>query len=152
MFSCRNVTHSPESYDKADVDPRNGRPLDVGTHGLETAGNAKQSDNFFEKALLKAQESDHVAKGNVPEVKAVGNAHSHGIGPHPIVPVVAANGSIPVTDNCRRVKGVWLCFGGGGYDFQHNALRNTNNSLKVLFCIWQDRVCSVILDISNCQY
>jgi hypothetical protein len=20
-----------------------------------------------------------------------------------------------VTDNCKRVKGVWLCFGGGGY-------------------------------------
>lgn len=53
--------------------------MDTGTHGLETPGNAKGSDNFFEKALLKAQESDHVAKGNVPEVKAVGNGHSHGM-------------------------------------------------------------------------
>lgn len=96
------------------MDPRSGKSLDVGTHGLETAGNAKQSDNFFEKALLKAQESDHVAKGNVPEVKAVGNGHSHGMGPHSIARVVVANGSVPVTDNCRRVKGVWLCFGGGG--------------------------------------
>ncbi|RDB23740.1 putative inactive purple acid phosphatase 29 [Hypsizygus marmoreus] len=86
----------PESYVKADVDPRTKKPLDVGMHGLERPGNAKTNAGFFEKALLMAHESDHVAKGDAHEVKVVGNGHCH------------------VTENCRRVKGVWLCFGGGG--------------------------------------
>ncbi|KAH8832657.1 Metallo-dependent phosphatase-like protein [Flagelloscypha sp. PMI_526] len=86
----------PESYSKADSHPQTGRPLDVGTHGLEGPGNAKKSDGFFEKAILQAKESAHAAQSRRLEVKAIGNGHSH------------------VTDNCRRVKGIWLCFGGGG--------------------------------------
>lgn len=86
----------PESYSKADTDPRTGKPLDVGIHGQESPGNAKKNDGFFEKAILKAPESDHTAKGNALEVKVIGNGHCH------------------VTENCRRVKAVWLCFGGGG--------------------------------------
>ncbi|KAI0037808.1 hypothetical protein FA95DRAFT_1613865 [Auriscalpium vulgare] len=86
----------PETYGKADSDRDTGRPLDVGIHDLEGAGNAKYNDGFFEKALLSAKESDHRGSGGVPEVKVVGNGHCH------------------VTENCRRVKGVWLCFGGGG--------------------------------------
>ncbi|KAG5647444.1 hypothetical protein DXG03_009374 [Asterophora parasitica] len=91
------VSHfRPEAYATADTDPRTRKPLDVGTHGLEGPGNAKGSAGFFEKAVLQAQENDHVGKGNVLEVKAIGNGHCH------------------VTENCRRVKGVWHCFGGGG--------------------------------------
>ncbi|KAJ3496764.1 hypothetical protein NLJ89_g10439 [Agrocybe chaxingu] len=86
----------PESYAKPDINPQTGKALDVGIRGQEPAGNAKKSDNFFEKGLLTALESEHVAKGNAPEVKVIGNGHCH------------------VTENCRRVKGVWLCFGGGG--------------------------------------
>ncbi|KAI0259375.1 Metallo-dependent phosphatase-like protein [Gloeopeniophorella convolvens] len=85
-----------ESYGKADVDPRTGRPLDVGSSDLEEPGSGKKNDGFFEKGLLHALETPHRGAGGVPEVKVVGNGHCH------------------ITDNCRRVKGVWLCFGGGG--------------------------------------
>ncbi|KAF8956921.1 Metallo-dependent phosphatase-like protein [Flammula alnicola] len=87
----------PESYSKADMNPKTGRPLDVGISGQEPPGHAKNSDGFFEKGILKAMESEHVANGNVHEVKVIGNGHCH------------------ITENCRRVHGVWLCFGGGGY-------------------------------------
>ncbi|KAI0630843.1 Metallo-dependent phosphatase [Trametes polyzona] len=85
-----------ESYSAADVDPVTGRTLDVGQHDLESPGASKHQDGFFEKGLLQATESDHRAAGRIPEVKVVANGHCH------------------VTENCRRVKGVWLCFGGGG--------------------------------------
>ncbi|KAL0953331.1 hypothetical protein HGRIS_004576 [Hohenbuehelia grisea] len=86
-----------ESYDiKPDIDPATNKALDVGLHNLEKGGAPKRSDGFFEKALLKAKESEHVSNEAIPEVKVVGNGHCH------------------VTENCRRVKGVWLCFGGGG--------------------------------------
>ncbi|KIK09009.1 hypothetical protein K443DRAFT_672049 [Laccaria amethystina LaAM-08-1] len=85
----------PESYSKADIDSQTKKPLDVGLHDLESAGNAKKSDGFFEKGILKALESDHITN-TIQEVKVIGNGHCH------------------VTENCRRVKGVWLCFGGGG--------------------------------------
>ena len=70
---------SPQSYSKADTDSRTGKPLDVGIYGQEKPGNAKESDGFFEKAILKAPESDHTAKGNALEVKVIGNGHCHGM-------------------------------------------------------------------------
>ncbi|RDX54151.1 Metallo-dependent phosphatase [Lentinus brumalis] len=85
-----------ESYSAADVNPATGLPLDVGQHDLEESGAAKKQDGFFHKGLLQALESDHRAGGRATEVKVVANGHCH------------------VTENCRRVKGVWLCFGGGG--------------------------------------
>ncbi|PCH44068.1 Metallo-dependent phosphatase [Wolfiporia cocos MD-104 SS10] len=85
-----------ESYTAADIDPLTGAPLDVGTHDLEGQGSAKKQDGFFTKGLLQALESDHRATSNAREVKVVSNGHCH------------------LTDNCKRVKGVWLCFGGGG--------------------------------------
>lgn len=85
----------PESYSKADIDSQTKKPLDVGLHGLESPGNAKKSDGFFERGILKALESEHITN-NIQEVKVIGNGHCH------------------VTENCRRVKGVWFCFGGGG--------------------------------------
>ncbi|EPT01283.1 hypothetical protein FOMPIDRAFT_1023369 [Fomitopsis schrenkii] len=85
-----------ESYAAADTDPISGKPLDVGLHDIEGQGSAKKQDGFFHKGLLQAMESDHRAGGNAREVKVVSNGHCH------------------VTENCRRVKGVWLCFGGGG--------------------------------------
>ncbi|KAF9478252.1 phosphatase DCR2 [Pholiota conissans] len=86
----------PESYAKPDVNPLTGKLLDVGISGLEPPGHAKNSDGFFDKGVLMASESVHAANGNVHEVKVIGNGHCH------------------VTENCRRVQGVWLCFGGGG--------------------------------------
>lgn len=67
----------PESYTPADADPRTGKPLDVGIHGEEAAGNAKGTDGFFEKALLTASESEHVSSGTEHEVKVVANGHCH---------------------------------------------------------------------------
>ncbi|KIM83051.1 hypothetical protein PILCRDRAFT_819843 [Piloderma croceum F 1598] len=85
-----------ESYSQPDKDTHTGASLDVGLRGLEPKGAAKKNEGFFEKALLAAMESEHLAKGSAREVKVVGNGHCH------------------LTENCRRVKGVWLCFGGGG--------------------------------------
>ncbi|OBZ66763.1 putative inactive purple acid phosphatase 29, partial [Grifola frondosa] len=85
-----------ETYSAADVNPTTGKPLDVGVHDMEPNGAAKKQDGFFHKGILQAMESDHRAGGNAREVKVVANGHCH------------------VTENCRRVKGVWLCFGGGG--------------------------------------
>ncbi|THH27295.1 hypothetical protein EUX98_g6887 [Antrodiella citrinella] len=84
-----------ESFSAADVDPRTGKPLDFGEQ-LEGNGNSKKQDGFFHKALLQAMESDHTARGTAREVKVVSNGHDH------------------ITDKCRRIKGIWNCFGGGG--------------------------------------
>ncbi|KAH9926297.1 Metallo-dependent phosphatase [Epithele typhae] len=84
-----------ESYSAADINPETGRPLDVGISDMEASGAAKKQEGFFHKALLEAFESDH-RTSRAPEVKVVANGHCH------------------LTENCRRVKGVWLCFGGGG--------------------------------------
>jgi hypothetical protein len=86
----------PEAYSKADIDPSTGKPLDVGISDLEGKGSAKGNDGFFEKGLMGALESNHRAGGVYREVKVVANGHCH------------------ITENCRRVKGVWMCFGGGG--------------------------------------
>ncbi|EMD38734.1 hypothetical protein CERSUDRAFT_72042 [Gelatoporia subvermispora B] len=85
-----------EAYAKADTDPRTGLPLDIGLHDLEENGASKKQDGFFHKGVLQALEADHRAGGGAPEVKAIANGHCH------------------VTENCRRVQGVWMCFGGGG--------------------------------------
>ncbi|KIK90771.1 hypothetical protein PAXRUDRAFT_831401 [Paxillus rubicundulus Ve08.2h10] len=85
-----------ESYGTPDRDVRTGQLLDIGLHGLEGPGAAKKSDGMFEKGLLKALESEHRAGGVIPEVKVVANGHCH------------------ITEDCRRIQDVWLCFGGGG--------------------------------------
>ncbi|KAJ7281601.1 Metallo-dependent phosphatase-like protein [Mycena rebaudengoi] len=88
----------PETYAQPDTDGK-GRPLDIGITGAETKGSADNSDGFFEKGILAALESDHVNMNTghgIQEVKVIGNGHGH------------------LTENCRRVKGVWFCFGGGG--------------------------------------
>ncbi|KAJ2934881.1 hypothetical protein H1R20_g2293, partial [Candolleomyces eurysporus] len=85
----------PETYNKADLDSQS-RPLDKGISGQEAPGNANTNDGFFEKGIMQALESDHMSHAAIPEVKVIGNGHCH------------------LTENCRRVKGVWFCFGGGG--------------------------------------
>ena len=59
------------------MDTRTGARLDVGLHNLEPKGSAKKNEGFFEKGLLKAMESDHLAGGNAREVKVIGNGHCH---------------------------------------------------------------------------
>jgi len=72
-----NLLSRPESYSKADIDSQTKKLLDVGLHDLESAGNAKGSDGFFEKGILKALESDHITN-TIQEVKVIGNGHCHG--------------------------------------------------------------------------
>ena len=69
----------PESHiSKADINPLTSKPLDVGLSGLEGDGNAKKSEGFFEKGVLKAMESANVAN-KAHEVKVIGNGHCHGV-------------------------------------------------------------------------
>ncbi|GJJ11195.1 hypothetical protein Clacol_005427 [Clathrus columnatus] len=83
-----------QAYNDADVDPVTGKTLNVGQQ-LDGKGSPKKNVGFFDKAVLSAPESED---GVGREVKVIGNGHSH------------------VSENCRRIRGVWLCFGGGGFD------------------------------------
>jgi hypothetical protein len=78
-FLLLTVIISPESYSRADKASGTDKLLDIGISGQETPGSAKHNGGFFEKAILKAPESDHTAKGNALEVKVIGNGHCHGI-------------------------------------------------------------------------
>lgn len=111
-----NIFQSPETYYKPDRNPVSGKALDLGTSDLETPGNAKKNDGFFAKGVLQALESDHVSKRKVPEVKVIGNGHCH-CRQYPFshhTQNTDVRNSCKVTENCRRVNGVWFCFGGGG--------------------------------------
>jgi hypothetical protein len=81
----------PEAYNSADLDRYTSKPLDVGQR-LDAPGAPKHNSGFFEGGVLKMPESE---EGGT-EIKVIGNGHCH------------------LSDNCRRVKGVWMCFGGGG--------------------------------------
>ncbi|GJE90394.1 metallo-dependent phosphatase [Phanerochaete sordida] len=85
-----------EAYAMADLNPITKAPLDVGLHGLEPRGSSTKQDGFYHKGVLQALETDHTGGGHAREVKVIANGHCH------------------ITDNCRRVQGVWNCFGGGG--------------------------------------
>lgn len=104
----------PETYDTADTNPDTGLPLDIGYHDLEGKGSALKDDGFFDKGILQALEVEHNARGNTKEVKVIGNGHQHG-NDSSSFSVNTNSTFISVTDNCRRIRGVWLCFGGGGY-------------------------------------
>lgn len=67
-----------ESYTEADINPQTGQRLDFGLHDLESSGAATKNEGFFEKGLLRAMESDHIAGGSSREVKVVANGHCHG--------------------------------------------------------------------------
>lgn len=78
----------PEAYQDADLDGIN--PLEVGSQ-LEGAGAASHNGGFFD--VIKAATEGEVDR---PEVKILAHGHCH------------------ITDRCRRVNGIWQCFGGGG--------------------------------------
>ena len=109
------LTHrrSQETYSTPDTDPRTGQPLDIGTSDLESPSSAKKNAGFFEKGLLHALETPHRGAGGIPEVKVVGNGHCHGMAVF-LFRKPRSDKGLSVTDNCKRVDGVWFCFGGGG--------------------------------------
>jgi hypothetical protein len=121
-----------ESYAQPDKDPRTGGQLDVGLHNLEPKGSAKHNEGFFEKALLEAKESDHRAGDNAREVKVVANGHCHSTCFCLVFELCRFMPVALVTENCRRVKGVWLCFGGGGSVLSFNQRTASHFSLQVL--------------------
>lgn len=82
----------PESYSPADVSG-SGETLSYGQQ-LDESGAPKKNSGFFEKGILTSKESEDPTNTR-HEVKVVANGHCH------------------ITDFCKRVKGVWLCFGGG---------------------------------------
>ncbi|GAA5993597.1 hypothetical protein JCM11641_005129 [Rhodosporidiobolus odoratus] len=103
----------PQAYtSQIDVSP-SGKRLRVGER-LEGAGASKTDSGFFEQAILARKELpvdraedaapvDEFWDGEVaspttgrPEVKVLAHGHCH------------------ITSDCRRVRGVWICFGGGG--------------------------------------
>jgi len=63
---------------------------------------------------MQALETPHRGAGGIPEVKVVGNGHCHGKVACAVSTLLFMIPYVLVTENCKRVKGVWLCFGGGG--------------------------------------
>jgi hypothetical protein len=65
------------------------------------SGQSIDNSGFFTDALLHQKEVDpdpqepELFRNAKPEVKVTVHGHSHN------------------TDDCRRVEGVWMCFGGG---------------------------------------
>ncbi|KAG8690860.1 hypothetical protein FRC11_008574 [Ceratobasidium sp. 423] len=87
------------STEPADTNPETSQVLDVGS--AEEYGGSPRDAGFFKNAILAAPEVPSTAetKGTGTEVKVIANGHVH------------------TADNCRRVKGIWTCFGGGvGFD------------------------------------
>ena len=81
---------------------------------MEKHGNAVHNDGFFEAGVLQAKESDRRSSVVLPEVKVIANGHCHGTFLLDFVLDAESTLNGTVTENCRRVQGVWMCFGGGG--------------------------------------
>jgi len=81
----------PEAYNDPDPDTQEVSRFSVGQQ-LDGKGSPLHNSGFFEDAILNVKESTV----GPTEVKVIANGHCH------------------VTDRCRRVHGVWMCFGGGG--------------------------------------
>lgn len=104
----------PEFYDEApDIDTKSKSPLAVGNMG-PGRGAPKKNSHFFDGAVLAQTELGTVDLDGLdpvtveedpdyaqavlqakPEVKVLMHGHCH------------------TTDQCRRVRGVWMCFAGG---------------------------------------
>ncbi|KAI5480013.1 phosphatase dcr2 [Pseudohyphozyma bogoriensis] len=101
----------PEVYDA---------PIDIGMDGkrlvtgerFEGRGAPKFNSGFFTQALLAQGELVKDASEDSPDEFWEGEFSAPTTG-RPEVKVVA-NGHCHITEDCRRVKGVWMCFGGGG--------------------------------------
>ncbi|KAL7412473.1 Metallo-dependent phosphatase-like protein [Mrakia frigida] len=79
----------PEHVLEGDKDEE-GNEMDVGIQ-MDSGGSPDFNSGFFEKGVLQGEDG---VGGR--EVKVIGNGHVH------------------IAENCRRISGVWMCFGGGG--------------------------------------
>lgn len=86
----------PEAYDPGDAtsDPQYPGVMEIGSQ-LEGKGSSKHNSGFFSQGILASP--SHGESDSVPEteVKVLSHGHCH------------------ITDRCRRVSGVWICFDGG---------------------------------------
>ncbi|CDZ97861.1 Predicted DNA repair exonuclease SIA1 [Phaffia rhodozyma] len=86
----------PEHINPADLDPDTGVPLDTGLL-LDTGGSSSVNSGFFENGIKQAT-TGKIGKNKkeMNEVRVISNGHVH------------------IAENCRRIQGIWMCFGGGG--------------------------------------
>jgi hypothetical protein len=84
----------PEAYAPADFDSQLQRPLDVGSQ-LDGEGSSSHNGGFFYNGIKQAPEVEGPESDGRTEVKILAHGHCH------------------ITDRCRRVSGIWQCFGGG---------------------------------------
>jgi len=102
---------------------------------------------------MSALESNHRARGLYREVKVVANGHSHRMSfLHTTACVASTHICITVTENCRRVKGIWMCFGGGGYVWSLTMYSDfpevlTNSLYQVIFRLWKSRLRPQVQDL-----
>ncbi|WVQ75858.1 hypothetical protein IAR50_005491 [Cryptococcus sp. DSM 104548] len=86
----------PEAYSPADTTLDNGE-LDVGTQ-KDMEGNSPRNSGFFYNAIkaeTESEEGEGIWGTKTAEVKVLSHGHCH------------------LTDRCRRVAGIWMCFNGG---------------------------------------
>ncbi|GAA6036936.1 hypothetical protein JCM8097_006363 [Rhodosporidiobolus ruineniae] len=95
-----------------DVSPA-GKRLRVGER-LEGNGASKTPSGFFEQAILAGGELPAKQKeGGAPVDEFWDGESTSPTTGRPEVKVLA-HGHCHITSDCRRVQGVWICFGGGG--------------------------------------
>lgn len=102
----------PEAYDTpADV----GAKLELLIVGnrLEGAGASKVNSNFFEQALMAQGELVATGSATAPVDEFWDGEFSQETSGRPEIKVLA-HGHCHLSEDCRRIKGVWVCFGGGG--------------------------------------
>ncbi|KAG8888128.1 hypothetical protein FRB98_008320 [Tulasnella sp. 332] len=78
----------PEAYSNADMTSK-GEVLSYGQM-LDGNGGPKKNSGFFQNGILKTTADGQTTS----EVKVLAHGHCH------------------ITDECKRVNGVWICFGG----------------------------------------
>lgn len=87
----------PEAYLAADLTKDKfyaSGELDLGSQ-LDKEGASNHNGGFFTEAIKHSFEVDEGAESPVTQVKVLSHGHCH------------------MTDRCRRVDGVWMCFDGG---------------------------------------
>lgn len=103
----------PEAYDTPVDIGKNYERLIVGSRN-EKYGASKTNSNFFANGLMAQGELvDTETTAAAPVDEFWDGEFSQPTSGRPEVKVLA-HGHCHLTEDCRRIKGVWVCFGGGG--------------------------------------
>ncbi|KAK4057693.1 Phosphatase dcr2 [Microbotryomycetes sp. JL221] len=95
-------------------------PIDVGKDGsrllignrYEGAGHPKKNSGFFKQGVIAQKEQVSLEENGPADGWWDGESGPVTFG-RPEVKVIA-NGHCHISEDCRRVEGTWMCFGGGG--------------------------------------